>query len=265
MRLIIQKNYEFMSAWTARYIADAIQKHQQHSDRPFVLGLPTGSSPVGTYRELIRLHTQEGLSFRNVITFNMDEYIGLKEDHPQSYHYFMQEHLFSHIDIRKENVHLPDGNAGDIPAMCAAYEEAIADAGGIDLFLGGVGVDGHIAFNEPFSSLESVTRVKTLTQDTKIANSRFFDGDTSLVPSHAVTVGVKTIRDAAEVLILINGYNKARALHAAVEGPVTHANTCSVLQLHPKAVIVCDEEATVELKVGTYRYFKDIERNEILS
>ena len=195
----------------------------------------------------------------------MDEYIGLAQDHPQSYHSFMQEHLFSHIDIRPENIHIPDGNAEDIPAMCAAYEEAIAAAGGIDLFLGGVGVDGHIAFNEPFSSLESVTRVKTLTQDTKLVNARFFGGDASLVPSHAVTVGVKTIRDAAEVIILINGYNKAPALHAAVEGPVTHTNTCSVLQLHPKAVIVCDEDATVELKVGTYRYFKDIEKNEMLS
>ena len=265
MRLIIQKNYEDMALWAARYIAEAIREHSKTEKRPFVLGLPTGGSPVGTYRELVRLHREEGLSFRNVITFNMDEYIGIPEVHPQSYHYFMQQNLFSHVDILPENIHIPDGNATDIEAMCAEYEKMIAEAGGIDLFLGGVGVDGHIAFNEPFSSLESLTRVKTLTHDTKVANARFFDGDISLVPSQAVTVGVKTVTDSREVLLLINGYGKARALHATVEGPVTQAYTCSVLQMHPSAVIVCDEDATAELKVGTYKYFKEIEKGELLS
>ncbi len=264
MRVIIQRNYENMSRWTAHYIATAIREHRQGTDRPFVLGLPTGSSPLGTYRELIRLHKEEDLSFSNVITFNMDEYIGLPENHPQSYHTFMSENFFSHIDIPSGQVNIPDGNAVDIELMCDQYEQKIARLGGIDLFLGGVGIDGHIAFNEPFSSLDSTTRVKTLTHDTKVANSRFFDNDVSRVPSRAVTVGVKTITDAREVLLLINGYQKARALHATVEGPVTQAFTSSMLQMHPSAILVCDEDATAELKVGTYKYFKEIESGEIL-
>jgi glucosamine-6-phosphate deaminase len=171
----------------------------------------------------------------------------------------MWKHFFSHIDIKKEHVHIPNGMAPDLEAECKAYEAAIASYGGIELFMGGIGSDGHIAFNEPFSSLSSVTRVKSLTYDTKVMNSRFFDGDITKVPSLALTVGIKTLLDSREVMILVNGHNKARALQEAVEGGVSHAWTCTALQLHPKAIIVCDEDACGDLKLSTYRYFKDIE------
>ena len=171
----------------------------------------------------------------------------------------MARNLFDHIDCPKENIHILNGNAPDLVAECAHYEEMIAQAGGIDLFIGGIGPDGHIAFNEPFSSLTSRTRQKTLTTDTIIANSRFFEGDVNKVPKSALTVGVGTVMDAREVMILVNGHHKARALHAAVEGCVSHEWTISALQMHPHGIIVCDEPATDELKVSTYKYFKDIE------
>lgn len=193
----------------------------------------------------------------------MDEYIGLEADHPQSYHTFMWDNFFNHIDIKKENVHILNGMAKDPEAECAAYEKAIKDAGGIDLFLGGIGPDGHIAFNEPGSSLSSRTRVKTLTTDTVIANSRFFDNDVNKVPKTALTVGVGTVLDAKEVLILVNGIHKARALYHAVEGPVTQMWTISALQLHEKGIIVCDYDACSELQVKTYKYFLDIEHDNL--
>ena len=229
------------------------------ADRPFVLGLPTGSTPLGTYQKLIEFHKKGYVSFKNVVTFNMDEYVGIPKEHPQSYHSFMWDNFFSHIDIQPENVNILNGNAADLEAECETYEQMIKAIGGIHLFLGGIGADGHIAFNEPGSSLHSRTRMKTLTRDTIIANSRFFDNDTNLVPKHALTVGVGTVMDAKEVLIIVNGHNKARALCQAVEGSVNHMWTISALQLHPKGIIVCDESATEELKVGTYRYFKEIE------
>jgi glucosamine-6-phosphate deaminase len=260
MRLVIHKNYAEASRWVADYIARRINAFTGGgSDRPFVLGLPTGSSPLGIYKRLIALDKAGEVSFANVVTFNMDEYVGLPEDHPQSYHRFMWDNFFSHIGIKKERVNILDGMAKDLDAECASYEKRIAEAGGIELFLGGMGADGHIAFNEPGSSLHSRTRVKTLTTDTKIANARFFDGDPGKVPATALTVGVGTVMDAREVLILVNGYNKARALRAAVEEGVNHMWTLSCLQMHPRAIIVCDEAATDELKVGTVRYFKDIE------
>ncbi|MCL1813377.1 MAG: glucosamine-6-phosphate deaminase [Treponema sp.] len=259
MRLIIHKDYESMSRWTAQYIAARITAKAQNA-KPFVLGLPTGSSPLGTYKELISLYKNGSLSFANVITFNMDEYTGLPEDHPQSYHRFMRDNFFSHIDIGKNNVHILNGMAENPIKECEAYEEAITACGGIDLFLGGAGADGHIAFNEPGSSLGSRTRVKTLTADTRMANARFFGGDPQLVPATALTVGVGTVMDAREVVVIVSGHNKARALQQAVEGGVNHMCTLSCLQMHPKAVIVCDEAAIEELKVGTVRYFKDIEK-----
>lgn len=263
MRLIIQPDYENLSRWVANYVAERINAAQPSKDKPFVLGLPTGSTPLGMYRKLIELHKEGRLSFANVITFNMDEYIGLPEDHEQSYHSFMWNNFFSHIDIPKENVHILNGNAKDIKAECEAYEAKIKSVGGIDIFLGGIGPDGHIAFNEPGSSLSSRTRVKTLTTDTIHANSRFFDGDLSKVPTTALTVGVGTILDAKEVIILVNGLGKARALYNGVECGVNHMWTISALQQHPKGIIVCDEDATAELKVGTYKYFKDIEKDNL--
>jgi len=263
MRIVILDNYEKMSLFAAQHIARRIREFDPEKDRRFVLGLPTGSSPLGVYRELIRLHKQGALSFKNVVTFNMDEYIGLPEDHPQSYHYFMYEHFFRHIDILPENINILNGNARDPEAECRDYEAKILRYGGIQLFMGGIGPDGHIAFNEPGSSLRSRTRVKSLTYDTILANSRFFDNDISKVPARALTVGVGTVMDAEEVMILVNGYKKARALKKVVEEGVNHMWTVSVLQLHPRGLIVCDDEATMELKVGTVRYFKDIERDAI--
>jgi glucosamine-6-phosphate deaminase len=259
MRLIIQPDSSGISNWAGSYIASRINSFSPSADRPFVLGLPTGSTPLGTYAKLIELYKKGEVSFKHVITFNMDEYVGIPKDHPQSYHTFMWDNFFSHVDILPENAHLLDGNAPDLDAECQAYEDKIKSLGGIHLFLGGIGADGHIAFNEPGSSLHSRTRIKTLTQDTIIANSRFFNNDVSLVPKLALTVGVGTVMDAHEVVIVVNGHNKAQAVQQAVEGSVNHMWTITALQLHQRGIIVCDESATVELKVGTYRYFKDIE------
>ncbi len=263
MRVIIEPNYEALSRWAAEYVAAKINESNPSEEHPFKLGCPTGSSPLGMYRHLIELYKNGKVSFKNVVTFNMDEYVGLPEEHPESYHSFMWNNFFSHIDIRKENVHILNGNASDLQAECAAYEEAIAMAGGIDLFMGGIGPDGHIAFNEPFSSLGSRTRVKSLTTDTIIANSRFFGGDVNQVPKIALTVGVGTVMDAKEVLIVCNGHGKARALRHAIEEGVSQQWTISALQLHPRAIIVCDEETTDELRHGTYKYFKDIEKDNL--
>lgn len=259
MRLIIQPDYQTISKWAANYVAAKINKAQSTPDKPFVLGLPTGSSPLGMYKELIDLYKKGAVSFANVVTFNMDEYVGLPQSHPESYYSFMWNNFFNHIDIKRENVNILNGNAEDLEGECARYEERIRSYGGIDLFLGGIGPDGHIAFNEPGSSLSSRTRIKTLTTDTIIANSRFFDNDVNKVPKIALTVGVGTVLSAREVLIIVNGHNKARALHHAVEGSISQMWTISALQMHEKGIIVCDDAATVDLKVGTYRYFKDIE------
>lgn len=259
MRVVIQPDYATMSDWVAHYVAQSIAQAEKDNKLPFVLGLPTGSTPVGLYRRLVELHREGKVSFKNVITFNMDEYVGLPEEHPESYHSFMERNLFSHIDIPRENIHILNGNAADLDAECAAYEASIESFGGIDLFLGGIGPDGHIAFNEPGSSLSSKTRIKTLTQDTIIANSRFFDGDVSKVPTTALTVGVGTVMGAKEVIIMINGHSKARAMQKVVEEGVNHMWTVSALQLHQKGLICATDDATVELKVGTVNYFKDIE------
>ena len=264
MRVIIEKNYDAMSRWAANHIVERIKAFKPTAKKPFILGLPTGSTPIGTYRELVKLHKAGKISFKNVVTFNMDEYVRIPEDHPESYHSFMWNNFFSHIDIRKENVNILNGNAPDLEAECARYEANIRNHGGIHLFLGGIGPDGHIAFNEPGSSLTSRTRKKELTTDTIIANSRFFNNDVNLVPKTALTVGVGTIMDAKEVLILVNGHNKARALQHAVEGAVSHMWTISALQMHQHGIIVCDELACGELKVDTYKYFLDIEKNNLL-
>jgi len=259
MRIVIKKDYDEVSEWVANYVTDKINNANPNAEKPFVLGLPTGSSPVGTYQKLIEFHKAGNLSFKHVITFNMDEYVGIPEDHPESYHYFMKTNLFDHIDIPKENINILDGNAEVLEKECNDYEEKITKAGGIDLFLGGIGPDGHVAFNEPGSSLSSRTRLKTLSYDTILANSRFFDNDIKKVPTTALTVGVGTIMDAREVLIIISGFKKARALRQVVEGSISHMWTVSMLQLHQHAILVCDDAATMELQVETVKYFKDIE------
>ncbi|MGL5015116.1 MAG: glucosamine-6-phosphate deaminase [Bacteroidales bacterium] len=263
MRLIIQPDYSQVSQWAANYVASKINAFNPTADRPFVLGLPTGGSPMGMYKNLIDLNKKGIVSFKNVVTFNMDEYCNLPKEHPESYHSFMWNNFFSHVDVVAENVNILDGNAADLEKECANYEAKIKSYGGINLFLGGIGPDGHIAFNEPGSSLRSRTRVKTLTTDTIIANSRFFDNDVNKVPKTAVTVGVGTVLDAQEVLIIVNGHNKARALYHAVEGSINQMWTISALQLHEKGIIVCDDAATAEIKVGTYKYFLDIEKDNL--
>ena len=263
MRVIIEPDYQALSQWAANYVANKINAANPTAEKPFVLGCPTGSSPLGMYKALVELNKQGKVSFKHVITFNMDEYVGLPEEHPESYHSFMWNNFFNHIDIQKENVHILNGNAEDLEAECANYEKMIKEAGGVDLFMGGIGPDGHIAFNEPGSSLASRTRVKTLTTDTIIANSRFFDNDINQVPKTALTVGVGTVMDAKEVMIVCNGHNKARALQQAIEGAVNQMWTITDLQMHPHGNIVCDEAACDELKVSTYKYFKDIEKNNL--
>ena len=261
MRVIIKPDYDALSAFAAERVIEKINSADK--SRPFVLGLPTGSSPIGMYKKLVEAYKEGRVSFKNVITFNMDEYVGLPESHPESYHSFMHHNLFDHIDCPAENIHILNGNAADLDAECAAYEEAIKAVGGIDLFIGGIGPDGHIAFNEPGSSLTGRTRQKTLTTDTRVANSRFFGGKPEDVPATALTVGVGTVMSAKEVLILCNGHNKARALQAAIEGPVTQMWTISVLQMHQHGIIVCDEAACENITHGTYKYFKDIEKNNL--
>lgn len=259
MELIIRNNPQEVAEWVARHIAEKINEKAARTSEPFVIGLCTGSTPIPTYAALIRMVKAGEVSFKNVISFNMDEYVGLPKSHPESYWSFMHTNLFDHIDEPAENIHILDGNAPDLAKECADYEEAIVKAGGFDFFLGGIGEDGHIAFNEPYSSLNSRTRVVTLTEDTRIVNSRFFDNDMNQVPKQALSVGVGTVTDAKEVCLIITGPKKARAMKDAVEGPVSHKCTASALQLHNCAYIACDEPSVGELSVNTYKYFKALE------
>ncbi|EJT52951.1 glucosamine-6-phosphate isomerase [Trichosporon asahii var. asahii CBS 8904] len=266
MRLTIRDTKEEVGSHIADYIVRRINKFVPTEEHPnFVLGLPTGSSPLPVYRRLVELYKEGKVSFKDVITFNMDEYVGIPRDHPESYHTFMFKNFFSLIDIDPKNTHILDGNAEDLYAECEQYEIEIKKVGGIDLFLGGIGADGHIAFNEPGSSLKSRTRIKTLAYETIIDNCRFFNNDLAAVPRMALTVGVATVMDAKEVVLIVTGANKALALSQMIEGGVCHMVTASALQSHPWALVVCDEDATAELRVKTVKYFKSIEKvqNEV--
>jgi glucosamine-6-phosphate deaminase len=247
MEIIIQPTPADGSIIAARIIAKFVRTKPD-----CVLGLATGSTPIATYRELVRLHREEGLDFSKVTTFNLDEYVGLPPEHPQSYHAFMDEQLFRHINVRRENIHIPDGMAADIPAECARYEASIVEAGGIDVQLLGIGTDGHIGFNEPTSSLASRTRIKTLTEQTRADNARFFEGDLTKVPFHCITMGVGTIMDCRQVIMLAFGANKAQAIAEAVEGPITSMNPATVLQMHPVAKCIMDEPAAAKLRKTEY-------------
>lgn len=260
MRLIIREDPVAVGDYIANYICTRINEFEPTPEKPFVLGLPTGSSPIPTYKALIKLVKAGKLSFKHVVTFNMDEYVGLPRDHSESYHTFMFKEFFSHIDIPANQVNILDGNAVDLIAECNQYEQKIKSYGGIELFLGGIGEDGHIAFNEPGSSLVSRTRIKTLAYDTILANARFFNNDISAVPRMALTVGVGTVLDSREVVVVVTGQRKALALSKAIEEGVNHLWTLSALQMHPWALIVVDEDATAELHVKTVKYFKSIER-----
>ncbi len=247
MEIIIRETPESASAVAARIIA------KQLRDKPdAILGLATGSTPLPLYRTLIEMD----LDWSKVTTFNLDEYIGLPREHPQTYHSFMWENLFRHTNIRPESVHIPDGNAADIPAHCAEYEERIRTAGGIDIQVLGIGTDGHIGFNEPTSSLASRTRIKTLTPQTRADNARFF-GSEAEVPKHVITMGIGTIMEARMNLLLAFGENKAHAIAEAVEGPVTSFNPASVLQMHPVVKVCLDEPAAANLKRADYYRWVD--------
>nr|XP_018917592.1 PREDICTED: glucosamine-6-phosphate isomerase isoform X2 [Bemisia tabaci] len=258
MRLIILDDVDRVAEWSAKYVLKRINDFKPGPDRYFVLGLPTGGTPLGMYKKLIEFHKAGKLSFKYVKTFNMDEYVGLPQDHPESYHYYMFYNFLQHIDVEPENAHILDGNAPDLQKECEEYERKIQEAGGVHLFIGGIGPDGHIAFNEPGSSLVSRTRVKTLAYETLEANARFFGNDITKVPQEALTVGVGTVMDAKEVMILITGSHKAYALYKAIEEGVNHMWTVSAFQQHPHTIIVCDEDATNELRVKTVKYFKNL-------
>ncbi|KAJ2799960.1 Glucosamine-6-phosphate isomerase (Glucosamine-6-phosphate deaminase) (GNPDA) (GlcN6P deaminase) [Coemansia helicoidea] len=260
MRLVIRDDADTVADYVAEYIKARILQFAPTARRPFVIGLPTGSSPIGVYKRLVGFCADGSLSFKHVVSFNMDEYVGLPRDHPESYHSFMWHHLFKHIDIQPENVNILDGNAPDLQAECEKYEAKIQSYGGIELFLGGIGPDGHIAFNEPGSSLSSRTRVKTLAYETILANARFFGGDVAKVPMLALTVGVGTVMDAREVVVIITGASKANALAKCIEEGVNHMWTVSAIQTHSRSLVVCDDDATLELHVKTVRYFKSIEK-----
>jgi len=256
MRVIIQPDYETTCEWVACYIKQQILK----KDGTFVLGLPTGSTPLGVYKRLIQYYNNGELSFENVITFNMDEYVGLAPNHDQSYSYFMFTNLFNHINIPHHNINLLDGQAVNLTKECNEYERKINDAGGIDLFLCGVGQDGHLAFNEPGSSLTSKTRIKTLCEDTISANSRFFDNIQD-VPRQALTVGIQTVMNANEVIMMATGRSKAVALKQCIEGSISSSFTCTAIQNHEKAIVISDELATDELTVKTMKYYKTLQKS----
>jgi glucosamine-6-phosphate deaminase len=246
MEVIIQDSYEEISRQAARIVARTL-----YSKPNAVLGLATGSTPLGMYKELIRMHKEEALDFSRVTTFNLDEYVGLRKQHSQSYHYFMHENLFKHVNISQQNIYIPSGTTNNYQAFCAWYEQQIEKCGGIDLQILGIGSDGHVAFNEPGSSLGSRTRIKTLTKQTIEDNARFFDSADE-VPVYSITMGVGTILEARQIILLANGANKAEAVAGAIEGPVTSMCTASALQMHRDTLFLLDQEAAGDLKMTEY-------------
>lgn len=264
MRVLIKPDYDSCAKWIAEYIVYKIQQFRPTQNKPFVLGLPTGSSPLGIYQELINQNRAGKISFQNIVTFNMDEYVGLPPEHPQSYSRFMWENFFNFIDIKKENVHMLDGMTTDYVSECKRYEEAIKDVGGVNLFLCGIGTDGHIAFNEPASSFASRTRIKLLKPETITANSRFFGGDTTQVPEKALTVGIGTIMEAEEIILIASGKNKQEAIRQTIECGINHLCPASILQMHERATVVCDDCAADKLRPDTIKYFKNIEQSKMV-
>lgn len=252
MEIIVKKTYEEIGKEAAGMIKKEI------AVKPgLVLGLPTGSTPLSLYRELVRLHREEGLDFSGVTTFNLDEYVGLGPKHPMSFNRFMHEHFFDHVNIKKKNINIPDGLAGDLRSHCRAYEEKIASSGGIDLQVLGIGRDGHIAFNEPGSSLCSRTRVKTLAEETIQDNSRFFRKKED-VPLFAVTMGIGTIMEARRIVLLGSGTLKADVISRFAEGPVTSEVTASILQMHPELTVILDVEAAHRL--NRLKYYEWVQK-----
>lgn len=255
MEVIVMENPEKASELAAKVIAKQIREKPTS-----ILGLATGRTPLATYKELIRIHQQENLSFRDVTTFNLDEYIGLKPDHPQSYRYFMDHELFQHLDILPENTHLPQGYAEHPRQECLRYEEAIGKAGGIDLQLLGLGSNGHIGFNEPTGSLSSRTWVKILSENTIRDNSDLFD-DLAEVPHYCITMGVGTIMEAERVLVLAFGHRKAKAVADMIEGPISSMCPASALQFHRRVIVIVDEAAAARL--DNINHYKWIDQHKL--
>lgn len=247
MLVILKRDNEEINRQAAQLIASAVKKKP-----PLTLGLATGSTMIGLYKHLVRLHKEGALDFSEVTTFNLDEYLGLSPRHPQSFHHFMREHLFAHVNVHARNIHIPDGTIrGDYDQYCAAYEKAIRDAGGIDVQLLGIGRNGHIGFNEPTSSIGSRTRLKVLSQETLDDNAKSFaPGEES--PQCAITMGIGTILEARKILLLAAGKSKAAAVSKSIEGPVTSAVSASALQLHPDVTFILDAPAASQLKQRRY-------------
>ncbi len=262
MRVVIKPDYKNLSQWAADYVVYRINKHRPSPKKPFVLGLPSGSTPLGMFEALARYYKEGKVSFENVVFFGMGEYVGVGAGDEHGFQYFLWDKFLKYVNIKKEHVHFLDGLTTNFSKECANYENAIAAAGGVNLFIGGVGEDGHIAFNEPYSSLSSRTRAKLLAPSTIRANSRFFDNDESKVPPMVLTIGIQTMMDADEVMILATGATKAEAIKHAVCGGISHVWPVSVLQQHPHGIIACDEDATCELSAETIAYFKEIDKNK---
>ena len=248
MEVIVVKDYEKLSAKAGEIVVGAVRKKPD-----IVLGLATGSTPLGLYGAMAKAQKEHGLSFARVVTFNLDEYVGLPPDHPQSYRCFMDSNLFNHINIKKKNTHVPDGLAKNLTKFCKKYERMIKQAGGVDIQVLGIGRDGHLGFNEPGTSLASLTQVVTLARETIEDNARFF-ASMAQVPKFAITMGVRTILNARMCLLVANGQSKADAVKGCVEGPITAMCTASALQLHPNAVVIVDEAAAS--KLARLDYFK---------
>lgn len=247
MEVIISQTAHSAAEKAARYIADVVKRKPD-----CVLGLATGSTPLPLYEKLAQLHKNDGLDFSKVTTFNLDEYLGLPPEDPRSYHYFMFENLFNKINIPRPNINIPDGMTDNVIKFCNYYERKIRESGGIDLQILGIGTDGHIGFNEPTSSFASRTRIKTLTRETIKSNARFFDGDESKVPQHVITMGIGTVMDAANILMLAFGKDKADAVERSVEGAISAFTPASILQMHRHVKFLVDEDAAGKLKLSDY-------------
>lgn len=238
MKVIVEKNYDEMSKKASEIIALEI-KNNPHA----ILGLATGSTPMGTYKELIRMHKEENLDFSKIKTFNLDEYVGLDGDHPNSYRYFMDEELFNHVNIAKENTNVPDGKTKDLLSFCKDYDKRIEEAGGVDLQLLGIGSNGHIAFNEPADELSANTSIVKLTEETIKANARFFNSADE-VPKEAISMGIGSILKAKKILLLASGKSKAEAIKKLLNSDkVSTRLPASFLHLHSDVTIIVDEDA----------------------
>lgn len=262
MRVILLNTDDQVAQWVANYIVYCINLFTPTPENPFILSIPAGDTPIKTYNILIQMYQSSQVSFKNVVIFIMDEYYGISYNDSHSYCSFIYKNFINHVDIIHENVNILRGNVDNIHNECEQYEKKIVSLGGIHLFIGGVGKNGHLAFNEPGSSLNSRTRITDLSINTRLSNAKFFDNNINSVPKFALTLGIATLLESKEIIIIATGTNKALAVQAAIEGSINHMWTISYLQLHPKSILVCDELSTIELKVKTVKYFRELEIND---